>query len=107
MCSLPLARTFGLFHGSNSLPTRETLGAINPSLRTDTVCGTLPATSQGGLSVKIHSSGFIEINMHSEAVVRPNLVLGICCLIPILTDYRNNESGRSVCLSAEPVMDQR
>jgi hypothetical protein len=28
-------------------------------------------------------------------------------LIPILTDYRNNESGRSVCLSAEPVMDQR
>ncbi len=28
-------------------------------------------------------------------------------LIPVLTDYRNNESGRSVCLSVEPVMDQR
>lgn len=27
-------------------------------------------------------------------------------LIPDLTDYRNNESGRSVCLSVEPVMDQ-
>ena len=27
-------------------------------------------------------------------------------LIPILTDYRNNESGRSVCLSVEPVVNQ-
>ena len=27
-------------------------------------------------------------------------------VIPILTDYRNNESGRSVCLSVEPVVDQ-
>ena len=28
-------------------------------------------------------------------------------LIPIPTDYRNNESGRSVCLSVEPVMNER
>ncbi len=27
-------------------------------------------------------------------------------VIPILTDYRNNESGRSVCLSVEPVVNQ-
>jgi hypothetical protein len=28
-------------------------------------------------------------------------------LIPVLTVFRNNESGRSVCLSVKPVMDQR